>query len=77
MYSIVRVVYTSASTRQPLTYLPRNSLAYAEMRIILARIIYDFDIKMADDLGNWLDRQKTYTLWDRVPLNVYLTPREK
>ncbi|KAH9908004.1 putative cytochrome P450 [Xylariomycetidae sp. FL2044] len=57
---------------------PRNcigrNLAYAEMRLILARIIYDFDLKLDDDSQNWIDRQKSFFLWDRIPLNVYLTP---
>ncbi len=47
------------------------------MRIILARLIFDFDIKMADESENWIKRQKAYTLWDRVPLQVYLTPVRK
>ncbi|KAI8624022.1 isotrichodermin C-15 hydroxylase [Xylariaceae sp. FL1651] len=57
---------------------PRNcigrNLAYAEMRIILARIVFEFDLKLADTYDNWIDRQKAYTLWDRIPLDVYLTP---
>ena len=56
-----------------LTVLAR-SLAYAEMRLILARLIYQFDITIADDSKGWIERQKAYTLWDRIPLNVYLTP---
>lgn len=50
------------------------SLAYAEMRLILARIVYDFDIKLAEGNGPWIERQRTFGLWDRIPLNVYLTP---
>ncbi|KAI1130325.1 isotrichodermin C-15 hydroxylase [Nemania abortiva] len=57
---------------------PRNcigrNLAYAEMRIILARIIYDFDLKMDSASADWIKRQRAYALWDRVPLKVYLTP---
>ncbi|KZL82594.1 isotrichodermin c-15 hydroxylase [Colletotrichum incanum] len=57
---------------------PRNcigkSLAYAEMRLILARIIYDFDIKIAEGKGSWIERQRAFSLWDRIPLNVYLKP---
>ncbi|KAI0860486.1 isotrichodermin C-15 hydroxylase [Xylaria cubensis] len=57
---------------------PRNcigrNLAYAEMRIILARLIFDFDLKLDPGSENWIERQKAYTLWDRVPLGVYLTP---
>ncbi|CAJ2511464.1 Uu.00g070890.m01.CDS01 [Anthostomella pinea] len=59
---------------------PRNcigrNLAYAEMRLILARIVYDFDLTLADDSKDWIERQKTYALWDRIPLNVYLTPAQ-
>ncbi|KAK0641454.1 isotrichodermin C-15 hydroxylase [Cercophora newfieldiana] len=59
---------------------PRNcigrNLAYAEMRLILARLIFDFDMKLAPDGQNWVERQKAFTLWDRVPLNVYFTPRQ-
>jgi hypothetical protein len=44
------------------------------MRLILARIIYDFDMKLADDSKLWIERQKAFALWNRIPLNVYLTP---
>ncbi|KAI0485459.1 isotrichodermin C-15 hydroxylase [Xylaria cf. heliscus] len=57
---------------------PRNcigrNLAYAEMRIILARLIFDFDMKLDPGSSDWIERQRAYTLWDRVPLGVYLTP---
>ncbi|KAI0120633.1 isotrichodermin C-15 hydroxylase [Xylariales sp. AK1849] len=57
---------------------PRNcigrNLAYSEMRLILARIIYDFDMELLDDSQHWIEKQKAYPLWDRKPLNVYLTP---
>jgi len=44
------------------------------MRLILARIVFDFDLKLAEDSKNWVERQKTFTLWDRKPLNVFFTP---
>ncbi|KAI0395986.1 isotrichodermin C-15 hydroxylase [Xylariaceae sp. FL0594] len=60
---------------------PRNcigrNLAYAEMRIILARIIFDFDLKLSDSSKDWVDRQKAFALWDRIPLEVYITPARK
>ncbi|KAI1366094.1 isotrichodermin C-15 hydroxylase [Xylaria arbuscula] len=60
---------------------PRNcigrNLAYAEMRLILARIIFDFDMKMSPKSEDWIAKQRAYTLWDRVPLEVYLTPVRK
>ncbi|KAL0933325.1 isotrichodermin C-15 hydroxylase [Colletotrichum truncatum] len=59
---------------------PRNcigqNLAYAEMRLILARVIFDFDITYAGDIANedWIGRQKAFGVWGRIPLNVHLTP---
>ncbi|KAI0401406.1 isotrichodermin C-15 hydroxylase [Xylaria palmicola] len=57
---------------------PRNcigrNLAYFEMRIILARVIFDFDLKLADESKDWIAKQKSYQLWDRIPLQVHLTP---
>ena len=38
------------------------------------RIIFEFDMRLADDSKNWIDRQKTFSLWQRLPLNVHLTP---
>ena len=51
-----------------------NSLAYAEMRLILARMLFEFDITLAEDSKRWIERQKAFVIWDRIPLNVYLTP---
>ncbi|KAH8904718.1 cytochrome P450 [Coniochaeta sp. PMI_546] len=53
--------------------LGRN-LAYIEMRLILARVIWNFDMKIADDSLDWYSRQKIYLLWEKGPLNVFLTP---
>lgn len=45
------------------------------MRVILARVIWNFDLKVADDSTNWTE-QKLYGLWKKGPLNVHLTPRK-
>ncbi|KAH8880867.1 cytochrome P450 [Thozetella sp. PMI_491] len=62
---------------QPFSVGPRNcigrNLAYAEMRLILARLVYNFDIQLVDERQDWLD-QKVYLLWNKLPLQVYLTP---
>jgi cytochrome P450 len=44
-----------------------SSLAYAEMKLVLARIIYDFDFELVDPHDDWFD-QKVFTLWDKKPL---------
>lgn len=50
-----------------------HSLANAEMRTILARLIYNFDMELVDPNEDWLD-QDVFFLWRKPPLNVYLTP---
>ncbi len=44
------------------------------MRLILARLMFDFDMRLADDGKDWIARQRAFSLWERIPLNVYLTP---
>lgn len=51
-----------------------QSLAYIEMRLILARVIWNFDMRIANDSLDWYSRQKIYLLWEKGPLNVFLTP---
>lgn len=52
------------------------SLAYAEMRLILARILFNFDLKLVNEEEDWMD-QCTFILWEKGPLNIYLTPVKK
>jgi len=47
------------------------------MRLILARIVYDFDLTLAADSQGWIERLNTNVLWDRIPLNVHFTPVAK
>ncbi|KAK2754685.1 hypothetical protein FQN54_006818 [Arachnomyces sp. PD_36] len=62
---------------QPFLTGPRNclgkALAYAEMRLILARIFWNFDMKLHPDVVDWSD-QRTYFLWEKKPLKVQLVP---
>lgn len=47
------------------------------MRLILARMLWNFDMKIANDSLDWAGRQKIYLLWEKGPLNGYLTPVER
>lgn len=50
-----------------------NSLAYAEMRLILARMIWNFDMELVPESQGWID-QLSYVVWDKPALKVKLTP---
>lgn len=45
------------------------------MRVILARVIWNFDLELCEESKNWFD-QKTYTLWEKPELMCKLKLRE-
>lgn len=47
------------------------------MRLILARVIYNFDLRIAEDSLDWVQKQRNFLMWEKGPLNVYLTPVTK
>ncbi|KAF4784242.1 cytochrome P450 [Colletotrichum scovillei] len=51
-----------------------RNLAYSEMRLILARILFSFDLKLVDEGSDWIKGQKVYIVWQKPSLNVYLKP---
>jgi cytochrome P450 len=63
----------------PFSYGPRAciamNLAYAEMRYILARFLWHFDIEGTKESKTWMDNQKAYLVWDKPGLFVHLKPR--
>lgn len=67
---------------QPFSLGPRNclgkNLAWAEVRLITTHLIYLFDMKLDVSVGNrWTERQKVWGFWDKPPLLVHLTPKQK
>jgi len=64
---------------QPFSIGPRNcigrNLAYAEMRLILARVLWNYDLELQLDCPGW-SSQKVYVVWEKKPLNVKLIPRK-
>lgn len=54
--------------------LTEKSLAYAEMRLILARLLWNFDLELQPSCKNWIAEQKTFTLWEKGELDVKLKP---
>ncbi|KAI1358949.1 cytochrome P450 [Xylaria arbuscula] len=68
---------------QPFSFGPRNcigkNLAYAEMRMILARIIWNFDLALAEDCRNWYNENVEhggFIVWAKPPLHIHLKPRQ-
>ena len=58
---------------------PRNcigqNLAYAEMRLILARLVWNFDMKLCDESNMWMEGQKNYLFWYKPDLMMELVAR--
>ncbi|TLD15700.1 uncharacterized protein PgNI_00007 [Pyricularia grisea] len=52
-----------------------RNLAYSEMRLILARILFSFDLKLADQDYNWIKGQKVYIVWQKPSLPVFFKAR--
>jgi cytochrome P450 len=46
-----------------------KNLAYHEIRLILAKLIWNFDFELVDKEDNWLD-QRVLLLWEKKPLVV-------
>ena len=52
------------------------TLAYHEMRLIMANLLWHFDVQLAREMDgkDWLD-QTTHLVWDKKPLLVKVLPR--
>ncbi|KAH8675426.1 cytochrome P450 [Xylariales sp. PMI_506] len=72
-----RYVDDSRDMLQPFHVGPRNclgrNLAYVEIRTIMARILLNFDLHIADESRDWID-QKNFNFWKKSALKVHLTP---
>ena len=66
---------------QPFSFGPRNcigkNLAYNEMKVILARLIWAFDIALQPECRGWPDEQKAFIVWEKDPLWVQLKEAER
>ncbi|KAH7125636.1 cytochrome P450 [Dendryphion nanum] len=67
------------AARAPFALGPRNcigrNLAYAEMRLILAKVLFNFDMELDKERSdNWIEKQPIFILWEKDPLWVRLTP---
>ncbi|KAF9698788.1 hypothetical protein EKO04_002912 [Ascochyta lentis] len=65
---------------QPFSVGPRDCLgknmAYHEMRLVLAKVLWAFDLELCEKQGDWLD-QRVFLVWEKVPLMVRLKAVER
>ena len=63
---------------QPFFIGPRNcigrNLAYSKMRLILARVLFNFDISLCDESRDWVN-QRLWLVWEDKPLMCRLKLR--
>ena len=52
-----------------------TSLAMLELRLILAKILWKFDMKLMDDNLDWVKENKNYVFWEKPALPVQFSPR--
>ncbi|KAI0188626.1 isotrichodermin C-15 hydroxylase [Xylaria flabelliformis] len=65
---------------KPFSVGPRDcigkNLAWAQMRLILAHLVWNFDfLGIKPGSRQWIERQKIFTLWAKLPLDVSIMPR--
>ncbi|CAF9942779.1 MAG: hypothetical protein ALECFALPRED_010018 [Alectoria fallacina] len=64
---------------QPFSYGPRNcigkTLAYSEIRSILARLLWNFDMELCEKSRKWTEPQTAFVLWEKPGLFVKLKER--
>jgi hypothetical protein len=53
-----------------------SSLAYFEIRSILVRVLWWFELDLEEESKDWIE-QKEYSLWDKPSLWVKIRERER
>ncbi|OTA98262.1 hypothetical protein M426DRAFT_70144 [Hypoxylon sp. CI-4A] len=64
---------------RPFSVGPRDcigrNLAIHEMRLIMARVLWNFDLTLDVKSNNW-NEQRIFSLWEKPPLQVYINERK-
>jgi hypothetical protein len=51
-------------------------MAWMELRIIIAKMVFLFDFELVDDKLDWVRDSPTYILFDKPELWTRITPRD-
>lgn len=47
------------------------------MRLILAKILWHFDLELVPHQDDWMSNQRVFALWEKPALQVRLTPVQR
>ena len=45
-------------------------MALHEMRLIMSKVLFNFDLELLPGCRNWIADQKIYSLWEKIPLMI-------
>jgi cytochrome P450 len=49
-------------------------MALHEMRLIIAKVFWNFDLDLCPESKEWMKSQKVFTLWQKPELRVKVKP---
>jgi hypothetical protein len=49
-------------------------MAYHEIRLLLTKVLYNFDLELCLESNDWIEKQQIFTLWEKTPLMVNVKP---
>ncbi|KAF5024600.1 hypothetical protein F66182_3363 [Fusarium sp. NRRL 66182] len=74
-----RFSYDNRNVYKPFGYGPRDcigrNLAYAEIRLIAARLMYEFDHELLPGQEQWHHLQRVFVVWEKGPLYIKMKKR--
>ncbi|KAH8197034.1 hypothetical protein TruAng_008785 [Truncatella angustata] len=69
------------SACKPFSYGPRDclgkNLAYSEMRLVITRMLWNFDLELMPGQNDWVSRQRVFIVYNKGPLMIRLSPAGK
>jgi len=72
-----RFIHDDQSAMQSFSTGPRNcigkNLAYIEMRLVLTRLLWEFDIELVNEQQEW-NNARVFMIWEKNPLFIRLKP---